>query len=103
MAKAKVVSEPKMKVYQAKKKVGDFSLYSNLNTSAKPETQTVSKKSLIRGILHGCGIGQRVMLGDPIKTLDTNINLLVAQMKKEQINPEIINTVTRNNKSYQAL
>ena len=91
MAKAKVVSEPKMKVYQAKKKVGDFSLYSNLNPSVKPETQTVSKKSLIRGLLHG--IGYRVKLGNPIHTLDTNINLHIKEMKKNNVNPEVITQV----------
>ena len=91
-----------MEQVKATKKVGDFSLFSNLSPKADKATQTVSKKKLIRGILHGCGLGVRVKLGDPIKTLDTNINLLVAQMNKKQVSPEIINNITRNNKTYQA-
>jgi len=81
------------KVAQPKKKEGDFSLFSNLNPNAKPETQTVSKKKLIRGILHGVGIGQRVKLGNPIHTLDTNINLHIAELKRNNVSPEIVTQV----------
>lgn len=84
----KVTAEPTLKKYVAKKKDGDFSLYSNLNPNAKPDTQTVSKKKLIRGLLHG--IGYRVQLGNPIHTLDTNINLHIAELKKQGVNAEII-------------
>lgn len=76
------------KVAQPKKKEGNFSLFSNLNANVKPETQTVSKKKLIRGLLHG--IGYKVKLGNPITTLDTNINLHIAQMKKDNVSPEVI-------------
>ncbi len=57
-----------------KKKEGDFSLYSNLSPKADSATQIVSKKKLIRGILHGSGLRTgRVQVGDPIENLDTNI------------------------------
>lgn len=86
--------EPKMKVYQAKKKEGDFSLYSNLNPNVDKNTQTVSKKKLIRGILHGTDLRTgRVVVGNPIHTLDANINLHIAQLKKQGVNQEIITMV----------
>ena len=69
-------------VIQPKKKEGDFSLFSNLSTKADKNTQTVSKKKLIRGILHGAGLGVRVKLGNPIHTLDSNINLHIKSLKK---------------------
>ncbi len=74
-----------------KKKEGDFSLFSNLNANVDKNTQTVSKKKLIRGILHGSGLRTgRVQVGNPIETLDTNINLHIAQLKKQGVNKEII-------------
>ena len=76
------------KVAQPKKKEGNFSEYSNLNPNVDKATQTVSKKTLIRGLLHG--IGYRVKLGNPITTLDSNINLHIATLKKAHVNPEII-------------
>lgn len=96
---AKVVAEPKMKVYQAKKKEGNFSEYSNLSTKAPAGTQTVSKSKLIRGLLRG--IGYRVQLGNPIATLDANINLHIKQLKKDGVNSEVIVMVKNQVKNNQ--
>ena len=79
------------KVAQPKKKEGNFSDYSNLNPNVDKNTQTVSKKKLIRGLLRG--IGYRVSIGNPIHTLDVNINLHIAEMKKAGVNPEVITLV----------
>ena len=80
---AKQVAEPKIKVYQAKKKEGDFSQYSNLNANVDKGTQTVSKTKLIRGILHGSGLRTgRIDVGNPVHTLDSNINLHIAHLKR---------------------
>lgn len=86
------------KTTQPNKKEGDFSLFSNLNLNVDKNTQTASKKKLIKGILHGVGFGGSI-IGDPISTLDTNINLHVARMKKQGVNPEIISTL-QSEKSY---
>ena len=80
------------KVAQPKKKEGDFSLFSNLNPNAHKDTQTVSKKKLIKGIMHGVGFGG-IKLGNPIHTLDTNINLHIKEMKKNGVNQEVITQV----------
>lgn len=81
------------KTTQSNKKEGDFSLFNNLNPNCPKDSQTVSKKKLIRGILHGVGIGQRVKLADPIESLDTNINLLIARHKKQGVRQELINQI----------
>lgn len=96
---AKVVAEPKMKVYQAKKKEGNFSEYSNLNPNVSKDTQTVSKSKLIRGLLRG--IGYRVQLGNPITTLDANINLHIKQLKKDGVNSEVVLMIKNQVKNNQ--
>lgn len=76
------------KVSQPKKKEAAFSEFSNLNPNAPAATQTVSNKTLIRGLLHG--IGYRVKLGNPVTTLDSNIDLHVKALQKANVNPEVI-------------
>jgi len=85
------------KVAQPKKKEGDFSLFSNLNPNVDKNTQTVSKKKLIKGIMHGVGFGG-IKVGNPITTLDSNINLHIAQLKKEGVNQEVITQVKLDSK-----
>lgn len=87
--------EPKTKQYQAKKKEGDFSQFSNLNPNCPKDSQTVSKKKLIRGILHSFD-GNPHKLADPIDSLDTNINLLAARHKKEGTSQEVITELKLN-------
>ena len=84
------------KVTQPKKKEGDFSLFSNLNPNVDKNTQTVSKKKLIRGLLHG--IGYRVSIGNPITTLSDNINLHIKQMQKQGVNSEVVALVKHQSK-----
>ena len=88
------------KVTQPKKKEGNFSEYSNLNPNVDKNTQTVSYKKLIKGLLRG--IGYRVKLGNPITTLSDNINLHIKQMKKDGVNNEVIVMVKHqaNEKAY---
>lgn len=76
-----VNKEPVMKVYKAKKKEGDFSLYSNLNPNVDKNTQTVSRKKLIKGIMHSVGFGGH-KLADPIEAYSENIEMLIKRNKK---------------------
>lgn len=79
---SKVVAEPTLKKYVAKKKEGDFSLFSNLSLKADKATQTVSKKKLINGIMHSAGFGGH-QLGDPLIAMSDNISLLIKRDNKE--------------------